>query len=187
MALNIKHWMPLALKFLVYMDGTLRSRTLLSRGQAILKSGMATPVGISYFSVSFLDTWWVSSGSRGKNGLNLFVLRVLLRWLKPRLEGGMPLLINSPTSAKWVGRFLKRINKFGHGVPVEAPLGENLYRLCKSMMRSFWISVLLEDWTNPLDCAKRQMCQGSAKCQKCSGNGQAVGEPQPCDVYGGIL
>ncbi len=99
----------------------------------------------------------------------------------------MPLLINSPTGAKWVGRFLKRINKFGHGVPVEAPLGENLYRLCKSMMRSFWISVLLKDWTNPLDCAKRQMCQGSAKCQKCSGNGQAVGEPEPCDVYGGIL
>ncbi len=69
---------------------------------------MATPVGISFFSVSFLDTWWVSSGSHGKNGLNLFVLRVLLRWLKPRLEGGVPFLINSPTGTKWT-------NKFGHG------------------------------------------------------------------------
>lgn len=68
----------------------------------------------------------MSSGSHGKNGLNLFVLRVLLRSLKPRLEGGVPLLINSPTGAKWVGRFLKQTNKFGHGVPVEAPLGERI-------------------------------------------------------------
>ncbi len=70
---------------------------------------------------------------------------MLLRWLKPRLEGGLPLLVNSGAGAKWVGRCLKRTNKFGDGVPVEAPLGENLYRLCKSMMRSFWISVLLKD------------------------------------------
>ncbi len=51
---------------------------------------------------------------------------MLLRWLKPRLEGGGPLLINSPTGAKWVGQFLKRTNKFGRGVPVEAPLGERI-------------------------------------------------------------
>ncbi len=108
---------------------------MLSRGQAILKSGMATPVGISFLSLSFLDTWWVSSGSHGTNGLNLFVLLVLLRWLKPRLEGGGPLLINSPTGAKWVGQFLKRTNKFGRGVPVEAPLGE---RICTGYVSQWW-------------------------------------------------
>lgn len=78
----------------------------------------------------------------------------------------MPLLINCPTGAKWVGRFLKRINKLGHGVPVEAPLGENLYRLCKSMMRSFWNSVLLKDWTNPRDFAKKTNVPGIRQMPK---------------------
>jgi hypothetical protein len=44
-------------------------------------------------------------------------------------------------------------------------------------MRSFWISVLFKDWTNPLDCEKRQMCQGSANAKSAAGTDRLLENP----------